>query len=139
MSRRTHIPLKTKLASALLTMVRPDESGNMVPVIPREEAKRMSPEAVLSRFHFDHVERKALGGTDDFWNLQPLPVDEHRTKTAKIDVPAIAKVKRLSREEEEFRARLLAKADGTEPRPSARQKKRIPSRPFQRKKKETAR
>lgn len=124
MTRRAYIPLKTKLASALLTIVRDDGTGKLVPVIPRDEAKRMTPEAVLSHFAWDHIERKALGGTDDFWNLQPLPVEEHRVKTAKIDVPAIAKVKRLSREEQEFREKLLAKEPGKPREKSSRWPKR---------------
>ena len=55
MTSRPHIPLRTKLAAALCNLVRYDEdAGTFVPVIPHEEAKRLSEQEVLSRFHFDH-------------------------------------------------------------------------------------
>lgn len=128
MGRRA-IPLKVKLASALLQSLRDDGSGWLVPVIPREEAKTLSADAVLARFEFDHIHPVALGGDDHPSNLTPLPKDEHRIKTAKIDIPRIAKVKRLSKKETDFRSRLLAK-DGGEVPPDPKRKKAWPKRKF---------
>lgn len=96
MSRRAHITLKTKLAAALCQMLRPNAEGVLVPVIPYEDAKLMSEEQVLSLFHFDHYPiRKENGGPDSHWNLTPRPIPEHREKTGNIDVPQIAKSKRI--------------------------------------------
>lgn len=111
-ARRKHISLTTKLAAALLTIVRPDEAGNLVPVIDPEDAKTMTAKEVIAVFQFDHTELHALGGSDHHSNLYPRPCPEHRTKSRK-DTSAVAKVKRLTRKQEEFRARLLRKTDPT--------------------------
>jgi hypothetical protein len=109
--RRDHIPLKPRLAAALCNMLRPDESGTMVPVIDHESAKQMTEDQVLSLFHFDHWPlTKANGGPDAHWNLEPRPIMEHRQKSAQIDAPQRAKTESLSAKQEEFRHRLLAKA-----------------------------
>lgn len=108
MAARAHISLKTKLASALLTLVRPDDEGNLVPFIPHEHAKKMSDDQIISLFHFDHHPvPHSQGGPDEAWNLTPLPLAEHRTKTSKVDVPQIAKTKRVARSHSEFCARAL--------------------------------
>jgi hypothetical protein len=44
----------------------------------------------------------------------------HRERTAKIDLAAIAKGKRLARSYEDFRRRMLAKEPGKSPRPPSR-------------------
>lgn len=96
MTTRAHISLKTKLAAALLTMLRADESGQLVPVIPYSEAKALTSDQIIARFHLDHYPiRKADGGTDDPWNLEWRPVAEHEKKTREIDVPQMAKQKRI--------------------------------------------
>jgi hypothetical protein len=110
MSRKA-IPLKTKLAAALCNMLRPNDAGELVPVIDYESAKQMTEDQVLSIFHFDHYPTaKHQGGKDVHHNLVPRPILEHREKTAKVDIPAAAKSARLSAEQEEFRRRMLAKA-----------------------------
>lgn len=132
MNRRA-LPLKVKLASALLQTLRDDGTGKLVRVIPHDEAKRMSAEAVISRFHFDHDPiPHSQGGPDEAWNITPRLADEHRAKTAKVDIPRIAKDKRLTRDQAEFRARLLAKATGEDPPEQRRDKRKIPPRPFRR-------
>jgi hypothetical protein len=113
-SKRPHVNLTTKLASALLTIVRDDGTGNLAPVIPRDEAKQMTAESIVSRFDFDHVELYALGGSIHPSNLVPRPRAEHREKSRK-DTSVVAKVKRLSKDQEDFRSRVLARAPG-EPR-----------------------
>lgn len=94
--KRAHIPLKTKLAAALLQMKRADDCGMFVPVISYEESKHLTADEIISRFRFDHWPiRHADGGPDEPWNLEPRPAAEHDKKTAEIDVPQIAKQKRL--------------------------------------------
>lgn len=113
MSRRAHIPLKTKLAAALCHMLRADENGNLVRIIPHEEAKRLSEEQIISRFHFDHDPiPHAHGGPDAHWNLPPKLAAEHREKTARNDIPAIAKSRRVVKAEAQHQARMAAKASG---------------------------
>lgn len=132
MTRRA-LPLKVKLASALLQTLRDDGTGKLVRVISHDEAKQMSADAVISRFHFDHDPiPHSQGGPDEAWNITPRPADEHRIKTAKVDIPSIAKVKRLTRAQQEYRARLLAKNAGEDQPKPRRAKRKIPSRPFQR-------
>lgn len=129
MTRRAHIGLKTKLAAALCQMVRPDETGGFTRVIPHDQAKRMTEDQVLAVFHFDHDPiPKAHGGPDTHFNLTPRPKPEHQAKTAKRDIPMIAKVKRLTREQEEFRRRVLKKTTGQKRKPRGK----IPSRAFSR-------
>ena len=110
---RAHISLKTKLAAALLTMLRPNERGDLVRIISHEEAKRLTADQILARFDWDHYPiRKADGGPDEPWNLEPRPTAEHDKKTREIDQPQLAKQRRI--------------------RGEARQgpKRKIPSRPF---------
>jgi hypothetical protein len=95
MSRKA-IGLRTKLASALLQMLRPNGDGTFARIIPHEHAKLMSDEQIISLFHFDHYPiPHAHGGPDEAWNLDPLPIAEHRNKTRVADIPAIAKSKRI--------------------------------------------
>lgn len=95
MSRKS-ISLKTKLASALLTMKRDDGNGNLVPIVPHEHAKLMSDDQIISLFQFHHYPiRHEAGGPDEAWNLEPLLIAEHRQVTATIDAPQIAKIKRI--------------------------------------------
>ena len=132
--KKAHIPLKTKLASALCHMLRPDENGNLVPIIDRDSAKAMTADQVLSIFHFDHDPiPEALDGPTIHWNLTPRPILEHRTKTAKIDRPVQAKVDRITPAHEEHRRRMLAKAGQEVPEAEPerqRPRARLKSRPF---------
>lgn len=110
-SRRDYIPLKTRLAAALCQMLRPNEDGVLERVISHDEAKALTPEEILSKFHFDHYPiRHEMGGPSEPWNLVPLPVSDHRNKTAKIDIPQIAKGKRIDKDQQAFRAKMLAKS-----------------------------
>lgn len=131
MSKRAHISDRTKLAATLLQMLRPNDAGQLVPVIPHEHARLMTADQIISLFHFDHYPLcKADGGPDEPWNLEPRPIREHREKTAKVDVPQMAKTRRVVKSHEDFRRRLLAK-DAGEPREKSRWPKRpLRSRPF---------
>ena len=129
MAKRSHISLRVKLAAALLQTMQDDGTGKLVRVISHEDAKRMTADEIIARFHLDHHPiPHAAGGPDEPWNLTPLPVDIHREKTARVDVPAIAKAKRLTRKQEEFRARLTAKASGDDAPEPAKNKRPWPKR-----------
>ena len=96
MTKRPHINLETKLAAALLTIRRPDENGILQPVIPYEESKGMTAKQIIARFDLDHWPiRHADGGPSLPWNLFWRPCAEHDEKTRTIDVPEIAKGKRI--------------------------------------------
>lgn len=121
--------LREKLASALLTICRPDEYGRLVPVISPEEAKQMTAREIIARFEFDHGVLHALGGSNHPTNFTPRPVSEHREKS-RLDTSIVAKVRRIAPEHERFRRVMLAKADpGVAPAP-VRQKTKIGSRGF---------
>lgn len=117
---RSPIRLRVKCAAALLAIR--DEKGE--PLIPWEDSKLMTSEQIISLFHFDHYPIRAeAGGPALPWNLVPRLIRAHRRKTARIDVPEIAHIRRVQAAEEEFRARLFAKDQG-EPRPKSRWPKR---------------
>lgn len=127
--KRGHISLKEKLAAALAQMLRDDGAGKLVPVIPWDDAKQMTADQVLSLWAWDHYPRRHVdGGPDVHWNLVPRFIGEHREKTAKIDIPEIAKGDRIRDRLAEFNARMAAK-DAGDPRPQ-RSARKIPSRPF---------
>jgi hypothetical protein len=95
--------LATKLASALLALEH----------IPYEDAKRMTAAQIISLYQFDHYPvRKADGGPDAPWNLRPMLRAAHRVKTSKIDMPALAKSRRIQLGEAEHQLRMAAKLLG---------------------------
>jgi hypothetical protein len=111
--KRKHISLKVKLASALLKMLKAGEDGKLRPVIPFDESKTLSADQIISRFHFNHHPiPHACGGPDEPWNLDPEPVAYHREITAKVDIPRIAKEKRVIKGQAAHRLALNAKAAG---------------------------
>lgn len=99
--------LKCRLAAALCALT--DGSGQRL--IPHEHAKLMSEDDVISLFHFDHYPiRHEAGGPLAHWNLDPRMIPDHRMKTATIDVPQVAKAKRLDLAETVHKAALASKA-----------------------------
>jgi hypothetical protein len=133
LSKRPHISLKTKLAAAICCLLK----------IPHEHAEAMHEEHVLSLVDWDHYPiPKAHGGPDAHFNLVPRPKLEHRLKTAKIDVPQIAKTKRIEADNIRHQAIIAAKAgianndlgavlDGLAPVAKKQwPKQKIASRPF---------
>lgn len=82
----------------------------------------------LSEIQFDHIGQRALTGDDGLDNFRPLHIDCHKAKTAQ-DAGQRARMRRHAKDAEEFRRRLLAKAEGELPAP-AKRKAKIPSRPF---------
>lgn len=123
-----------------------DENGELVPIIPYEDAKRMSADQIISLFHFDHGVLHAIEAVDEPWNLTPRVIPEHREKT-KSDVTKIAKSKRIQKKHAEHRARVRppgacvedeqeSTRNGTLARPRSNWPKgrKIQSRPFPKKK-----
>ncbi|MGV6875880.1 HNH endonuclease signature motif containing protein [Pseudochelatococcus sp. B33] len=95
----------------------------------------------LTGLDFDHAVPLALGGADDLSNLRAVHRDCHKAKTngrpatsAGGDIHAIAKAKRLARDASDFDMRILAKANGDDPPPEQRRKRKIASRPFPKRK-----
>lgn len=89
----------------------------------------MTAHQIISLFQFDHCPiRHEAGGPDEPWNLEPRLIVPHRVKTATIDAPEIAKIKRVTKDQEQFRAMLLLKDRG-----EAKPKSRWGSRPMRRK------
>lgn len=86
--------------------------------IDYEHAKKMSTAEILSLVQTDHEVHVAIaianGETPKQYNhpsrLTVRLYKDHRTKTAKYDIPAIAKSDRLSPEHEAFQRRMLAKS-----------------------------
>jgi len=98
--KRSAPSLKIKLASALLQTVRYDDAeAAFVPIISYAEAKTLTADQIIARFHFDHGIAHAHDGPAEPWNLTPLPIEDHRIKTATIDIPRIAKSKRIQKRE----------------------------------------
>ena len=97
MSRaRGHISFKTKLVAALCQM-RHEVDGKLELILSHDDAKALSEDQVLSLFHWDHtVIPHAEDGPDVHWNLAPELIVPHRKKTATVDVPGIAKRKRVA-------------------------------------------
>jgi len=74
----------------------------------------------LSLFQWNHYRMRAeADGPTLPWNLVPRLIRAHRRKTAKRDLPEVAKIRRVTSAEAEFGARLLAKDRG-EPRRESR-------------------
>lgn len=106
--------LKQKLAAMILLHLK----------IPHEQAKAMNINDIMKMVEWDHypvARNTALSlkwksrQTNHPSNLQPLTKKEHRAKTSAVDVPQAAKGKRLSKDHEEHRRRMLAPDKGEPP------------------------
>lgn len=113
--------LSEKLASMLLTIQRPGTSGKLEPVISRERAKTMTAAEIIAQFECDHdvlvafADKTRPDRVNHPTNLTMRPKPEHREKTAKRDVPAVAKSKRLIKSEK-LHADIMAQKAGLAPR-----------------------
>lgn len=129
--KRPHVSLRVKLAAALLTIVRPDENGELRRVISHADAQKMTADQIISLYNFDHWPiRFADGGCSEPWNLEPRPIIEHRRKTAKKDVPEMKKARKIAkRRAADTLPRVQVMGDlATGPAPQM--KRAWPSRPF---------
>ena len=124
----TKAQLSEKLAAVLRDLM-VEVDGKLVRAIPYEDAKGMTCDEIIEKFDFDHGIHHAIDGPHEHWNYTARMRASHRVKSAKIDIPQIAKTKRITAKEEAFRARLLAKATG-EPVAPQRPKAKIKSRGF---------
>lgn len=134
MTARKTPTLKEKLAAFVLTM-KVEENGQLVPLVSRDQAKNMTADQLISLIQIDHAPipvatAVALGMTPDEYNhptnLTPLPIMEHRIKTATRDVPTIAKGNRITAAHEDFKRRILAKVTGEETGQDPKRKALIP-------------
>jgi len=108
-SGRDHISNTTKLAAALCVILD----------IPHEHQLLMTADQVLSLVQWDHYPIRrddglALGMTvaevDRFSNLFPKPILGHREKTAKIDLPQMAKGRHIRAAMADHRVAMALKA-----------------------------
>jgi hypothetical protein len=99
---REHLSKTTKLASALLAL------GD----VPYDDAKIMHEKHIISLYDFHHNKRASEDGGNHFSNLEPMLRAAHRERTRKIDVPEIAKNKRIQRKQQEFLRSLWRKDAG---------------------------
>jgi hypothetical protein len=97
--------LTEKLASVLL-MLRVGKDW----LIPEPLRSTGSARDICKLIHFDHDPIPyANGGTTAPQNLTPRAIAQHQEKTATVDLPRIAKGKRIERSQAEFRELLLRK------------------------------
>lgn len=105
MTARTRISDRTLLAHCLARLLE----------IPHEHQQAMHQDHVISLIERDHWPIPvAEGGSGHFSNVWARPIGEHREKTRKVDVPGIAKRKRIARAAAEHKIALEIKA-GTNP------------------------
>lgn len=129
MRKRGHISMREEYAALIGAFLG----------IPYDHRKEMTFYHLRSLLHFDHDPiPHAHGGPDKHFNLTPLPIMAHRKKTAEVDVPQLAKTKRIEKNEAIHQAAMASKAGryqeaaqilATAPKPPI-PKRKIPSRPF---------
>jgi hypothetical protein len=121
MTGRAYIPYPERLAAALACLLPQEHRDDL-------RQRMVDSAAVLGLFHFHHITFHANRGSDFWWNLHPMLNASHRERTRTVDIPAIAKGKRLTFKHEEFRRRILAKEPGKSARPPSRWPKRAMKR-----------
>jgi hypothetical protein len=111
--------LHEKFAAALLQLL--DAQGNGIPFA---EAQLLSPHEIIGLFQCHHEVKRANGGGNHPTNLTMMLYREHRTRTAKIDVPEIRKGRRLARGHQAHiaavRSKILAVPDTRPDKPRTR-------------------
>ena len=112
MAKRGHLSLKAKLACLIIEHFQ----------IDRKHARLMHIDQLLGLIDYNHIVPHTWTQDDDPANLEPLLRPEHRAVTAKRDIPRIAKAKRISKKEEDFRRRILAKTQPDTPPQQAKKK-----------------
>lgn len=122
-AKRLYIPKDNKIAACLLELFELRGDG-----IPFRQAQQMSAEEICSLVHWDHAVLHAWGGSIHPTNLTPRLILAHREKTAKRDVPAIAKTKRIARKELQRVDVRGDRSDGHNSRPKP--KRKWPKRSF---------
>lgn len=127
MSRaRAHISFKTKLVAALCQM-RHEVDGKWELILNHAEAKALSEDQILSLFQWQHgVIPHGEGGPDTHFNIEPMLIQAHRKVTREVDIPGIAKRKRVATAHTEHERTMSTPRDQRPAKPS-----RWGSRPFQ--------
>lgn len=114
-------------AACLLQIKRGDGSW----LIPEPLRSTGSAKQILAGVQYDHGTPHAWTRDDRPQNLTPMAKADHAVKTAKIDVPRIAKSKRVAAAHATHVAAVAVKTGGeAEPLPRQRQRSQIPSRGF---------
>lgn len=128
MRQRSYIPYPERLAATLACLLPQEQRDDL-------RRRKVGRDVVIGLFDFHHVAFHAAGGSDEWFNLHPMPTHEHKERTAKIDIPAIAKAKRLTRDQQEFCRRILAKEMGRNDRPKSKwpSGRKLQGRGFERK------
>lgn len=111
MAARKHISLKTKLAAAIGALF-----------FTYDERKELSEDQILSLIQWDHdpiPHTPPYNGPDTHENLTPRLIVPHRVKTATVDIPRIAKGRRVAKAEQEFINRLLTPRMDRKPKKSS--------------------
>lgn len=124
MSKRAYISWKTKYAAALLAL------GD----IEYEHAKGMTEDQIISLYNVDHGILHAIEPIDDFWNLTPKLIAEHREKSAD-DKTIISKSDRIMKANAAHGSAIQLKTSGRPVEEQPRSPRRMQSRPFQKKRK----
>ena len=106
----TKAQLREKLAAVLRDLM-VDVDGKLERAIPYEDAKQMTADEIIEKFDFDHGIHHAIDGEHVHWNYTARIRAAHRTKTNEIDIPQIAKTKRILKEQQAFRDRMTAKTE----------------------------
>jgi hypothetical protein len=99
-ARQSNMNMTTRLAAALLAL------GD----IPYEDSKLMTAEQIISLYQWDHHPlRRCDFGSDHPSNLRPMLIAAHRAKTTTIDMPAIAKGRRIRARQAQHLERMRSK------------------------------
>ena len=124
MDKRRRVPNKDERIAACLLMLKRGEDW----LIPEPIRSTGTVKDILACVQWDHGFYHALGGDTRPQNITPRRTTDHKEKSRK-DNGVIAKSKRVTKKEEAFRQRLLAKATG-EAQSSQKPKAKIRSRGF---------
>lgn len=117
MTKRPHMSLKVQRDAALIA----------IGLDPENVEWNHSPPLAMRLW--DDATGDTIPPANDPRHIVPMATADHREQTAKVDIPRIAKMRRISKSETAFRARLLAKAIGDDP-PRDVKRSRIQSRGF---------
>lgn len=86
--RRGYVRLGDKLAAALACLLPAEQRDDL-------RARNVPAGDVIALFEMDHVVLHALGGSDEWYNLDPKLNAPHREKSRR-DTAIVAKIKRIT-------------------------------------------
>lgn len=102
--KRDYVRLPEKLAATLVCLL-PQELRDDL------RNRKIPASEVIALFNFDHIVLHAIGGSDEWHNLDPKLVQPHREKS-KQDTAIVAKAKRIDKKWLPF---VTAMASGEKP------------------------